>query len=87
MLSTKAKTIIVKSVRVEGEFEWPDLLDRQSSLFRNLDKAVSRLPMIHKARTRISTVTSYDGVMGQSTGGRLQRIRVIVGTSAGTFRV
>lgn len=43
--------------------------------------------MIHKARTRISTVTPYDGVVGQSTGGSLQRIRIIVGTSAGTFRV
>jgi len=43
--------------------------------------------MIHKARTRISTVTPYDGVVGQSTGGRLQRIRIIVGASIGAFRV
>lgn len=45
------------------------------------------LPMIHKARTWISTVTSNDGVVGQSTGSRLQRIRIIVGASAGAFRV
>lgn len=43
--------------------------------------------MIHKAGTWISTVTPYDGVVGQSAVGRLQRIRIIVGTSAGTFRV
>lgn len=45
------------------------------------------LPMIHEARTRISTVTPNDGVVGQSTGGSLQRIRIIVGTSAGAFRI
>lgn len=43
--------------------------------------------MIHKAGTRISTVTPYDGVMSQSTGGSLQRIRIIVGTSAGAFGI
>lgn len=32
-------------------------------------------------------MTPDDGVVGQSTGGRLQRIRRIVGTSAGAFRV
>ena len=55
--------------------------------FLRSDRVTFHLPMIHKAGTRISTMTSYDGVMGQSTGGRLQWIRIIVGASADAFRV
>lgn len=43
--------------------------------------------MIHKAGTRVSTVTPYDGVVGQSAAARLQRVRIIVGASAGAFGV
>lgn len=43
--------------------------------------------MIYKAGARVSTVTPYDGVVGQSAAARLQRVRVIVGASAGTFGV
>lgn len=43
--------------------------------------------MIHKTGAGISTVTPYDGVVGQSAAVRLQRVRIIVGAGAGGFRV
>jgi len=44
-------------------------------------------PVIHKTGTRISTVTPYHGVVGQSAAARLQRVRNVVGVDAGGFRV
>lgn len=44
-------------------------------------------PMIHKAGTWVSTMTSYYGVMSQSATTWLQRIRVFIGSRASTFGV
>lgn len=43
--------------------------------------------MIHKAGTRISAVAPYDGIVGQSAAACLQWVRIVVGTSAGAFRI
>jgi len=94
--------MVVNRKRCEqgGELEWPHRRPCRQTESRHITSfsfnlesgrrqnySVFRLPMIHEAGTRISTVTPYDGVMGQSTDGRLQRIRSIIGTSAGAFRV
>lgn len=44
--------------------------------------------MIHETGTRISAVAPYDGVVGQSAGGRLKRVRAVVRrASAGALRI